>query len=436
MKQIVTNITHVIMSYLHFLIFIIAQFIALHIRAQQSSIKDYLIANSQRIVIDSNNSFTIFDKAFYENQIFLSSESHGYAKPHAIDFELFKHINQKIGVKYYIAEIDMAQAKTINNYLKTGDETYLNNIYNYWYNDGAQWGCKAGFNKWKKMYGYNKTLPQNKKITVLGLDNTQDLEMTLNYIVEIIKTNPYKKGQLAYIDSAMQFIGKAIHRDTTKAFIKFMRRWNIDIDNNNVAYKKLITKNYFEFRFMISNTASKKDRETKITENFITLTKEYKLGKEKFYGFWGRFHAMQDSINGDLSFSARLKSNFKIVSIPIFCIESASMLPTKYLPAIVAQKGTIYSKVDMVNDDSFIYKVNGIADFKNATAPNGITIFKLNSANSPFAKGLTLVNSKSDFDKTFNWNGGLQSNTLNYMHYAIMARGSTWAEPFGDNLAK
>jgi hypothetical protein len=436
MKQITRKIAQFIMNYLHFFILSIAQLIALQISAQQSTIKDYLAANSQPIVIDSTNPFTIFDKAFYDNQIFLSSESHGYAKPHAIDFELFKHINQKTGVKYYIAEMDMAQAKAINDYLKTGNETYLNSIYNYWYNDMAQWGCKAGFNKWKKIYAYNKTLAKAKKITVLGLDNTQDLEMTLNYIIEIIKSNTYKNGRAPYIDSAMQFIGKALNKDTTKAFIKFIRRWDIDIENNSTVYKKLIAKSYFEWRFMISNTAAKKDRESKITANFKTLVTEYKLSKEKFYGFWGRFHAMQDSINGDLSFSARLKSSFKIISIPIFCIESASMIPTSYLPAMAAQKGTVYSKVDMVNDDSFIYKVNGIADFKNATPANGITIFKLNAANSPFAKGLTLVNSKSDFDKTFNWNGSQQSHTLNYMQYAIMARGSTWAEPFGDNVAK
>jgi hypothetical protein len=436
MKHITVQIKQFVLNYLHLFIVIAAQFATTNLASQELTVKEYLKVNSQNIMIDSVNTFSIFDKKFYDNQVFLSSESHGYAKPHAIDAELFKHINKTTGARYYIAEVDMAQAKILNDYLKTGNDALLKSIYTYWYNEQAQWGCKAGFEKWKKIYLYNKTLPQAKKITVLGLDHTQDYEMNLNYILDITKTNQYKKGKLIYIDSAIALLTQNLKKDTTKRVLKFVRRWSVDIQKNMVMYKKLIKKNYFEFSFIVNNMASKKDRETTITENFLTFVTHYKLDKEKFYGFWGRFHAMQDSINGDVSFSARIKKKFKVVSMPIFCTESASMLPTAYLPAMVAQKGTVYTKVDMVNDDSFIYKVNGIVDFKNATPTNGITIFRLDAANSPFTKGLNLINSKSDFDKTFNWKGASNSVTTDYMQYAIIARGSTWAEPFGDNIAK
>jgi len=198
---------------------------------------------------------------------------------------------------------------------------------------------------------------------------------------------------------------------------------------------------YFDFKFILQNIASKQPREAKIFANFNTFYNEYKLTNEKLYGFWGRFHAMQDSINGDLSFAGMLKKSQlpvkdKMISIPVFCIASASMIPTSYLPPMAQQKGTIYSRVDMVNDDSFIYAVTGIKTLSKMTGKNEMVIFKLDATGSPFQKGLNLVESASQFDKTFNWTGNKKSATTDYFQYAIVVNNSDWAGPYGDNVAK
>jgi hypothetical protein len=432
MKQLLNTVTQFLRNQLHLLMFMLVNLLVVNATAQDVTKETYLKANSEIINIEGTSPFSLFDKAFYDNQIFITSESHGYAKPHEVDFELFKQINKKTGARYYIAEIDNVQADKINQYLLTGNEDLLTEIYTYWYNDKAQWGCKAGFKKWQKMYAFNKTLAANKKIIVLGLDNLQDKEMTVVYLQKILIDSKYKKGTNVYMDSIQSMSYSNLNKDTTRKFVQFFRRAVSTLNLSDA--KKILNKNYYAFNYTINNIASKKDRETKILDNFLSQIEAYKITKEKFYGFWGRFHAMQDSINGDLSFSARIKSKgFKVASIPVFCIESASMLPTDYLPAMVAQKGTIFSKVDMVNDDSFIYKVAGIGSFKNVTIANTITLFKLNTANSPYITGLDLVNSKSDFDATFNWNGAKNSNTTNYMQYAVLVRGSAWADPYGDN---
>jgi hypothetical protein len=156
------------------------------------------------------------------------------------------------------------------------------------------------------------------------------------------------------------------------------------------------------------------------------------------YGFWGRFHAMQDSVNSDMSFSAMLKKSDlplknKIVSIPVFCIESSSMIPTAFLPPMAQQKGTIYSKVSMVNDDSFIYTVSGIKTLKPFVNKNEVVLFKLNGVNSPYLQGLDLVASSSQFDKNFNWSGGKGRATTDYFQYAIVVSNADWAVPYGEN---
>ena len=214
-----------------------------------------------------------------------------------------------------------------------------------------------------------------------------------------------------------------------------------EVNTNENTYKKIFKLLYFDFNFIINNIAAKKNREEKIFYNFNIFYNQYKIGNEKMYGFWGRFHAMQDSINHGLPFAGMIKKSSlpmkdKIVSIPVFCVESASMIPTAYLPPMAQQKGTIYSKVDMVNDDSFIYTVTGIKKFLKFVGKKEAVLFKLDAAGSPYFKGLNLVESNSQFDKSFEWLGTKKSSTVDYFQYAIVVSNSDWAVPYGDNSAK
>ena len=289
---------------------------------------------------------------------------------------------------------------------------------------------------------YYKTISAEKKITVLGLDEAQDLNMNVQLLNEILKKAGYKKGKDVQLDSLSIFAAINLSADSARRiFIRYTRRLDTAITLHKATYKKLLKENYFSFQFIIHNTASKKGREVKIFENFNTYYNQYQLINEKFYGFWGRFHAMQDSVNSAIPFAGMLKNSQlplknSIVSIPVFCIESASMLPTAYLPPMAQQKGTVYSNSPMVNDDSFVYQVKGIATFKNLVKQNTIGIFKLNGKNSPYFKGLNLLESSSGMDKTFEWKGNKTGATTDYFQYAIIARNSIWAVPYGDNKAK
>jgi hypothetical protein len=444
MKKLITQTGNFVANQLHIIIaiiaFIIICFLTQTAKAQDSTFSNYLAKNNEKIIIGETNQFAIFNEAFYKNQVFLVSESHGYAKPHLLDADLFMQINKKNGVRYYIAEIDFSQAFYLNKYLNTGNEDFLKAIYQYWYNEQAQWGNKTGFEKWRTLYRYNQTLAKNKKMIVVGLDEAQDLNMNEKLLTEIVGETKYKNGSNAMLDSLLSFAAKDLSKDSTKSYKKFVRRFAIDVTANEIVYRKIFNNKFFDFQFITNNIASKKGREEKIFYNFNVFYNEYKLTNQKMYGFWGRFHAMQDSINGGLPFSAMLKkSNLplakSIVSIPIYCVESASMLPTQFLPPMAQQKGTIYSKSNMVNDDSFVYKVEGIKAVGSFVGKNENVIFKLIGSESPYNKGLQLVESSSKFDKTFNWSGNKLAATTNYFQYLIVVRNSDWAEPYGDNKA-
>ncbi len=441
MKKAISKCSNLAASQLHILLIIISSFFGQQAAAQDSSYTNYLKSNHEKITIGSNKTLAIFDDAFYSNQVFLVSESHGYMKPHQLDLELFKMISQKTGMRYYLAEIDFSQAFYLNKYLNTGNEGFLKNMYQRWFDERAQWGNQTGFEKWRSIYAYNKTLPKNKKIVVLGLDNAQGLNLNEKRLTEILEEVKYKNNSNLMLDSLLGFANKDVEKDTTKSFKKFVRRLSADVSLNEAAYKKILKNKYFDFYFIIDNIASKKGREAKIFENFNSLYTEYKLSNEKMYGFWGRFHAMQDSINSALPFAGMLKKSGlplsnKIISIPVFCVESASMLPTAFLPPMAQQKGTIFSKSAMVNDDSFVYTVEGIKTFRNFVGKDESVIFKLNAPASPFDKGFNLVESSSQFDKTFNWAGNKKAATTSYFQYAIVVSNSDWAVPYGDNVAK
>lgn len=442
MKKVLILTGNFLANYLHLLLVIITGFLWQPVIAQDSSYSNYLQQHDEKISIGGSNKFDIFDEAFYQNQVFLVSESHGYYKPHEVDFELFKQINKVTGVHYYLAEIDFSQAYYLNKYLSSGNEDFLKAIYQFWYNQKAQWGCQAGLEKWKKMYACNSTLPPGKKITVLGLDEAQDMNMNVKLLNELLLAANYKNGKIAMLDSLAIYATVNLENDSAnRRFIRYSRRLDSIIVANTSACKKILGTNYFSIQFIIHNIASTKGREKKIFENFNTFYTQYKLADEKFYGFWGRFHAMQDSVNQAMPFAGMLKNSTlalqnKIVSIPVFCIESTSMIPTSYLPPIAQQKGTVYSKVNMVNDDSYVYQVAGIKAFENFVDKNSISIFKLNDRQSPYNKDLNLVESSSEMDKSFEWVGNKKVATTSYFQYAVIVRNSDWAQPCGNNKAE
>ncbi len=442
MKKRIENSLQLLSNQLHILIMLVGSIASMPAMAQDGLTTQYLQQNKEKIEVGGNNRFNLFDEAFYQNQVFLLSESHGYDKPHELDFEIFKQLNQKTGVRYYIAEMDASQAHYLNQYLGTGNEAFLNSIYEYWYNQQAQWGSKAGFEKWKKMYAYNKTLQVGKKVTVLGLDEAQDLNMNAKVLNDLLATARYQNGNDFLLDSMCAYKNMSLDKQADKKrFITYIRMLDSAVSENPTSYKKMLGKNFVEARFIIHNIASKTSREKKIFENFNHYYSLLNLSKQKMYGFWGRFHAMQDSVNHSMPFAGMLKKSSlplkdKIISIPVFCTESSSMIPTAFLPAMAQQKGTVYTKAGMVNDDSFVYQVTGITAFTAVTEKNSIYLFKLDGTKSPYFKGLNLLESISKMDNTFEWSGDKNAATTDYFKYAILVRNADWAAPYGDNKAK
>ncbi len=157
----------------------------------------YLKKNKTQIANTINDE--LFDSDFYKSNVFLLGEIHGYADNQKVDKELLFFLNKKLGVKYYIAEMDSLTAKKLNNFLSSDskDETILKNVVLSMLKRIPQQSSQELFDKWSEIYDYNQKLVDSLKLTVIGIDTdfdgnskiARDKAMAINFKNYVTKNN-------------------------------------------------------------------------------------------------------------------------------------------------------------------------------------------------------------------------------------------------------
>lgn len=308
--------------------------------------------NDDNISYLSKNNFQIgtsideklFDDEFYKSQVFLLGEIHGYADNQKIDQEMLFFLNKKVGIKYYIAEMDSLTAKKLNAFLleKQKDKSILKEVVESVKKRIPQQASQELFDKWNAIYDYNKKLADSLKITVIGIDKNFDDE-------------------------------------------------------------------------------SKGSRDEAMVVNFENSIKKRHLENEKFYGLFGYFHTLQKKTeSGRATFAAGLKdSGVKVTSLVSYTIDSEMYLPKN--PQFPTPEN---EKVDWLNADGPLMLVKGINDLKELSKPEAITLFKLNTKNSPYLKSQNLITVKS---RVFEENivPLKDAPVTDYFQYVFLLRNST-----------
>ena len=271
----------------------------------------YLTNNT--IEIENTINDQLFDDDFYKSQVFLLGEIHGFADNQKLDKELLFFLNKKVGVKYYIAEMDSITAQKLNYFLTDSvkNKQTLKEVVLAIKNRIPQQSSQELFDKWNMIYDYNQQLADSVKIKVIGIDKNFD---------------DYSTGS----------------------------------------------------------------RDEAMVLNFKNTIKKQKLENEKFYGLFGFFHALQNNDKRE-TFASRLKKmGIKTTSFVSYTLDSEMYLPKN--PQFPTPDN---EKVDWLNADGPLQLVKGISDLKEVSKPNAITLFKLNSKNSPYLKSQNLISIKS-----------------------------------------
>lgn len=322
---------------------------------------------------DDFSSFKLLDKDMTKD-VFLVGESHGTVANEELGLKFLKYFQKQAGVKYYLIELPYSTGYFLNQYLITGDESILNGF------SGGYWS-KQTSDKWRKIYEFNKTLPEDKKIKVVGIDIEQGPISGLACISTLIPKND-PPSKIASFISNVRSCYKLYKTDSEiKQFATDLKK---DIENNEDIYKQYLKDNYFEFQFVINNilnyyelnneesykNGNSQIRDDKMFENFSKVYKRLPPGK--FFGQFGLLHILQNKTGDNkLPLAAQMNGN-------------TSPVKNKVLSIVCLYKGC-----HTMGDGGYsIFNLSTYDPKLDKYVKKGNTLLKLKGERSPYQKKL------------------------------------------------
>ena len=315
----------------------------------------YLEANVDRVDLAAADPGFDFPEAFYQHRLFFFSEIHGYAAPQDFDFALLKHLNERAGVRYYLAEMDPAQALAVNLWFETGDDTLIGEVFDSWAGEAAQWGNKEFFAKLAKIKALNDTLSADRQIRFAGVDQIQNRDFA-GRVISLIQHGEGEEER--------------------------------PVDKLNLSM--------LETALALEEPGS---RYASILRNTGAVAAAFPAGT-KFYGMWGLFHGMQVPVAGREPLAMQLQEDGpfagEVVTLTSFYTEfSMSMMQSKFLPPpLIGNTDAAYALVPSNNDDTYLYYVRGINDLKKVAGDDQVTVFNLRGEGTPYRGNRRLMKSR------------------------------------------
>lgn len=379
-----------------------------NVYASFNGVNSYLRKNHTSIDMNSNDingKFSILDDDISRSSVILTGEAHAVKDNYILRLALIKYLNQKFDVKYLLTEIGYSSSCYINQYLESGDESKLKIVYLYL--AGTESFSKEDYNFWVDLRKYNLTVPENKRIKVIGIDIEHQTNSALKYLIDIIPSeDPPEK-----IRSAIANLKKSKqHEYILEDAIKELQS---DIAANSSLYSSYLGNNYFDFTIIADNIVSSINAYHADNANFIKVREPFiysnfrriysHLPEGKFFGEFGMEHVYQKTCNSYMGAQERFAMYL-----------NSSDSPVKGKVLSIAYGYENCSFMDVRNNycqnkcDSLIKDI----DILNKYSKSDLTIFKLNGNNSPFNKKLYFVEGAKD------------GHTTDYFKYIILIKNS------------
>ncbi len=297
-----------------------------------------------------------FPASFYRSKLILLGESHGFAAPQVVDLALLTHLNQRIGLIDYVAEVDPVQADLLNRYLVTGDDALLTRVFDFWTKGGAQWGNRAFEAKVRGIRALNQRLPEKRRIRLLGIDAIQDWALVAEWAANG-DAEAAKRLAAAPKDDRARTLRAAI------------------ADRTGTVAGQL--------RATLDDAVAGKGRETIIFDSYARAVGGDLLGNRPAYGLWGMYHIMQAGINKTRPFAARvvasdLPAAKATTSVALLALDSAVQIPAPMPTGLRRLRMTNF------NIDGPYVMVKGAATLRAASRPSTVRIFDLGAKGTPF----------------------------------------------------
>ena len=357
--------------------------------------QQYLSQNMEAVDAEKPGNFKLFDKDFYQNRIFLLGESHGFAAPQSLDLALLKHLHTKADVRYYLAEVDYAQAHFLNEYLRTGNDSLLRYVFETWVRENAQWGNRQFYEKIVKIRAWNQSLPAENRVRFVGVDKIQDWEVIRRFLREWLAAN-----KVSGLDALRQ---AAENPKFDKNGLYAAAESLLDTVMLHNPLASLTQPKRDTLLHLLQNIRHHQQRFPRDSVMYLNLKAltgiQPELKNAKMYGLWGFTHTLPGSVNGGYRpFASLLRSpgspfRQQVVALGTYAIDSENMIPGRELPKGFT-KGKPYVNIPWANSDGPLIFVNGIKDLVAVTRLNTVTLFKLNGKDSPYFASDRLTRTK------------------------------------------
>ncbi|TGE27126.1 TraB/GumN family protein [Hymenobacter metallicola] len=385
--------------------------------------------------LKSASSFDVFDKAFYNNELFLLGEAHGVARPQEVDFELFKHLNQRAGVRHYAGEFDCAKAFYLNQYLITGNDSTLHRVFRSWVQAESQWANKDLLNKFRKLRALNLTLPQKRRIEFVGLDELQDLPLAADYLERLLQKKMAGSVRLFALRDSLATL---MRQPASPLLTGVARRTITELEQHPGTYQFNLGASYGALLHLLHNLTYRADglgREQSIFANYRAVSQTKKLAGEKMYGLWGLAHVLQSPLQGGyLTFAAMVRqSNLpvrnKVVSVMCAFSGCQMLYPNSGLPAPWRTQGQVYGSTNKFNHDGPLTVIEGIEELKAQTAPGSTTLFRLDAPSAATTRQPIRVTYAPGIPATQQMQFDPKLPAAAYVQYLVLVRNSEAVQP-------
>jgi hypothetical protein len=367
----------------------LALFLVLHSvpgRAQQPVDSVFADAPRETVVLTGAPSFALFDDAFYRNHVFLLGETHGVQRVQELDFALLRHLNQRAGVRHYLAEVDCAQAHYLNQYLRTGDEATLNQVFAGWLRAQAVWGNADFAEKVRQIRHLNQRLPARRRIRFVGIDGVQDPALFAAYLTELGAAG--RAALPPAVAAGLDSVRRALRTPGSSAAGLALRMQQDLRAAAAVSRQALGATGYAQLQYALTNVGYARtlpDREAQLFANYQAALDLWQLHHEKLYGLWGLGHVLQrPALGGYVDWAARLHASTlpghdKMVSILCTYSGCRMMTASATLPAGWQTPNQPFTACDKYNHDGPLVVLPGLGPLLAATQPNTTTLVRLDA---------------------------------------------------------
>lgn len=354
---------------------------------------------------------------------------HGSAKTEQAEHALLKSLTQNGTIRYYLPETDYSIAHYFNSYLKTGDTALLKDLVKHYGIRVPQEGSIETYEKWKGIKNLNDSLPEDKKMTVVGIDKIVSYKYTSQHLLDIIDLNINQEESLKKIVAMVE----TDTTDFSPYYASYSKSVLMDFvagyEKNSSLFTKDIT-DQFAFDHLIKNLKYTFDdttkRETILFTNYKELAHVYKFDQHPQFLRFGFFHLEKEREGNDVSFFTMLLENKiyqpnEVLSIIGYLTESRVLWDLIYDDDGTYSSFTTEGGYGIGDYEKEYFR--GIENLK-ASKISDITLFRLNQRNTPYNDGqpdlieILMTDEKSNGEKV----KGI--STVKFLDYAILISNS------------